>query len=215
MQTKYIITNSHIRGIVSEEILQARKQHLIKKQLNEGLWDTITGLFGTMGDSVIDRIKSSLCNALISRFGLSREDFLGQVICNVFEEMELSEWISVFSGDANRCQILAQNLLEAIAESIVERTTDAALDIDENSWLYQAIGAPTQEAIQNSIIRNSELTRTVGQAICDLLSNAGDIFQQAGIEEPQSNSLLSNIASLFGSGGSGTAAAPAASAASR
>lgn len=214
MKNRHYISKYELRKIVLEELRDIKKQQLLKEQLNEGLWDTITGFFGTMGNAVTDRIKGAMCDALISRFGVSREDFFGQVICNVFEEMEISEWISVFSGDTSRCQILAQNLLEAIAESLAERTADAALDIDENSWLYQAIGAPTQEAIQNSIIRNSELTRTVGQAICELLGDAGNILQTAGIPEPQSNSLISSITSLF-SGGSSPAAAAAAPAASR
>jgi len=205
--SKYVIKKSELRNIIREEFKIVKQQQILKEQLNEGLWDMITGAFGALGSGVTDRLKNAICNALIGRLGISQEDFMGQVICNVFEEMEISEWMSVFSGDSSRCQIIGQNILEALAETIAERTASEAFDIDRNSWLYQAIGAPTQEAITDSIIRNSELTRTVGQAVCDLLGNAGDIFQNAGVEENQANSLISSITSMFG--GSADSPAPA------
>lgn len=212
MSKKHIISKSALKKLILEEAREIRRQQILKEQLNEGLWDMIGGLFGNLAGGVTDSIKSAICNFLLARLGASREDFMGQVICNAFEEMEISEWASIFSGDPNRCQIIGQNILEALAETIAERTADQAFDIDENSWLYRAIGAPAQEAIQNSIIRNSELTRSVGQAICDLADNALDIFQNAGVEGEQANSLVSGISSLFGgsSGAAPRAAAPAA-----
>lgn len=205
MNPKNTISKTQLRKIVQEEINRANKERLLKEQMNEQIGSIISSVLGAASSGFIDSAKSALCNALISRFGVRRDDFMGSVICNVFEEMELNEWWSLVTGDRNRCNLIAQNLLEAIAESLIERITREVFDIDRNSWMYVALVNPIIEAIQNSIIRNNALTQRVAQGICEI--DIMSIFQSAGADENEATRLAS--AARGGSAATGPAPASA------
>ena len=204
MKLNQIISQNEIRKIVREELNRINNEQLLKEQMNEQIGSIISGILGNASSGFIDSAKNAICNALISRFGVSREDFFGSVICNTFEEMELNEWWSLITGDRNRCQLIAQNLLDAVAESLLERLTREVFNIDRNSWLYTALVNPLIESIQNSIVRNAGLTQRVAQGICEI--DIMNIFQSAGADENEASRLVSAAR-----GGSAAPAAPAAS----
>lgn len=201
------ITRAQLRRIIREEFRRANGEKIAKRQLNEGILDTISGFLDSAGDAVVDNIKYQACEAILERFGVGRDNFFGQVICNAFENLRMEEISGLISGDDNICQTLAGNLVEGLSEALMEKLSNDVFNLEEDSFLNVALARPVREMLENALLNNTGLSQRIAQGICEL--DFSQIFSDADVPA----SLSSGLSSILGGGGGGaTAAAPAAGA---
>ena len=201
------ITRAQLRTIIKEEFRRVSGEKIAKQQMNEGVLDTIRGFLGSAGDAVVDNIKYQACEAILERFGVGRDNFFGQVICNAFENLRMEEISGLISGDDNICQTLARNLVEALSEALMEKLSNDVFNLEEDSFLNVALARPVREMLENALLNNTGLSQRIAQGICEL--NFSQIFSAADVPAE----LSSGISGLLGGGGASSGAAPAAGAA--
>ena len=169
------MNNVKLKRIILKEVKTVYENQM----LNEGILDFFSSIFGAGAGGIIDRLKNTICQKVLSVFGVQSNSLIGKVICNFFENLEIAEIWRVMSGRESACQGIVRELLEALEETLAEEGAER-FGFTSNSVLWPI----AREAITNSIIRNNQLTSQITQSICsldfrNLLSSSGASEQSA------------------------------------
>lgn len=162
------LNENQLRNLIHNEM------HLYEQQqINEGIMDFFGSVLGSGANAVLDRAKGAAATWLMRRLGVDTDGLLGRTLVNVFENLEMSELWSIVSGDQARCPLIAREILEAFAETLLEQIPEV-LGIDANGWFTGVV----REMITNSIVRNNQIIARISQAICSI--DVSQVFQSAG-----------------------------------
>lgn len=162
------LNENKLRSLIRKEMLSYEQQ-----QLNEGVLDFLTGIFGSGAGAMIDRAKATAAEWLLNRLGIETNGLLGRTLINVFENLEMSEMWSIISGDQARCPLIAREILEAFGETLLEQVPETFGVSTDGFW-----AGVFREMITNGIIRDNRLVARISQAICSL--DISQLFQSAG-----------------------------------
>jgi hypothetical protein len=176
------LDENKLRKIIRKEMLSYEQQ-----QLNEGIMDFFGSVLGSGANAVIDRAKGAAAGWLLQRLGVNTDGLLGRTLVNVFENLEMSELWSIVSGDQARCPLIAREILEAFAETLLEQIPEV-LGISTDGWFSGVI----REMITNSIVRDNQLIARISQAICSL--DVSQVFQSAGANPQAAERLEQSVA---------------------
>lgn len=196
-----LISRDDLQNIIKEEIIKARKEQILKEQLNESVLDFFSTIFGRGFNAILDTAKAEFARALLGRIGINPQGRLGRVLVNVFENLDMEEmWDIVTGGGRGRCNTIAQELMEALGESLLEGLPEL-FGITPNSWFQRVIS----EFITNSIIRDNNMIQRIADGICNM--DIESIFQRSGATGDQTNLLTRALSSVRGnaSGAASTA----------
>lgn len=110
--------------------------------LNEGVLDLLGGLVSKAGEGVIDVAKGKLAEYLYGFFGVKKESFLGRILTNLVETIDLSEYPKFISGDISTMD-LAPKLADATIEVLTETGIDGLATMmkieDKDGWIYRTL----------------------------------------------------------------------------
>lgn len=187
-----VIDRKVLKKIIREELDRVNGRQQLNEQLEEGLMNTIRDFLGSAGDAILDRIANEMCGPVLQHFGVQRTSFLGRVICEAFENLQVSQITAFMRGDTSACQVIAQDLVQAIGEALVDELIEM-FGVQQNTPMYRALVAPIIEMITNSVFRNTEFTRGISNSICNL--DFSGIMQSAGVSGTAASGLMNALRS--------------------
>lgn len=180
------INQKILNKIINEEL-----KYFIKKQkLNEGILDVVSSIFGSSADAITDRIKEQIGIFVLRALNVNTDGFLGKILINVFENLEISEVFALVTGREDRCKIIARELIEAVGETIIEKIPEH-FGIGQDSFIFPIL----REMITNNIVRNNQMIDRLANTLCNL--QMSNILSNSGINRSQASSLM-NLENLFG-----------------
>ena len=127
-----------------------------KDQINEGLWDLISGLGGKLMGGFEDRLKNYAAGWLLSKFGLPNDGgFMSEFAKNIVENISFRHIGSYFG--AGSCKYWVDAIVKGLAETIEEKaialilSRGLGININFDSGLGGTFVASTREALTNYI----------------------------------------------------------------
>ena len=153
-----LVSPNEIREMINEEIEVAHAYNITRKiliaegrrlqlegastrEINEGVFDMLGGLIGSVPGGVWDTIKNNVTKWLLSKFGIEPDRLLAKAIANVVEEIDLLNIPSYFSEEG--CEDFAELLVQALGETLADEGIDYIMEAlglkDEGGYLYQTI----------------------------------------------------------------------------
>lgn len=185
-----VIDKKVLKKIIQEELDRVHRRQQLNEQLEEQIMNTIRSFLGSAGDAILDRIANEMCGPVLTHFGVQRTSFLGRVICEAFENLQASQITAFMRGETTACQVIAQDLVQAIGEALVDEIIEL-FGVQQNTPMYRAVVAPIIEMITNSVFRNTEFTRGISNSICNL--DFSGIMQSAGISGSSASGLMNAL----------------------
>lgn len=169
------VTKTELRRMIREEFLQAEIERSRRNSRNNLSENFITDAIGGLAGGAAQNLKNTVCTYVLEKMGVPEDHFMGRVICNTIENLDMSEFGTLIfgaqDGNPGRCKVLAQNLLEGLSEALLERLRNEILP-EPNSALYKLFGGTIEEAIINGIVEDNALLNSVSTAICDAVGGA-------------------------------------------
>jgi hypothetical protein len=157
--TKANVTDEEYFRIV--EGLEAHYNDMLHKgesvdQINEGLWDLISGLGGKLMGGFEDRLKNYAAGWLLDKLGLPNDGgFMSEFAKNIVENISFMHIGSYFGAGSCKywTQAISKGLLETIEEKAISAILSRGLGININfeSGLGGTFVASTREALTNYI----------------------------------------------------------------
>jgi hypothetical protein len=127
-----------------------------KDQINEGLWDLISGLGGKLMGGFEDRLKNYAAGWLLSKFGLPNDGgFISEFAKNIVENISFRHIGSYFG--AGSCKYWVDAIVKGLAETVEEKaialilSRGLGININFDSGLGGTFVASTREALTNYI----------------------------------------------------------------
>ena len=122
-------------------------------KVDEGVMDFLGDIISSAGSGVVDVAKGKLIEYLYGYFGVEKESFLGRVLTNLVETIDISEYPQFLSGEV-KVKDLAPKLADATIETLSEPGIDGIADKigvkDKDGWVYRTL----KEMISNQTRQN-------------------------------------------------------------
>ena len=217
-----LITEGELTKIIAEEVeiireagvyygaIHAESVRLLSEGrsvqlVNEGIVGMLASIIGHAPSGVVDMFKAKLIRRAQEGLGFNPESLLGRVVANVIEAIKLSQLPDYFGP--NKCDMLADMVLDGIAETLVEVPGDRiALSFGFNP---QGVMWPTfRESITNSLLDENgiggRLKETIKGYVCNV--SFSDIMSgmKSGTEK-----VTGGVGRMVGGGEAAAAAVPA------
>ena len=143
------ITESQLRKIIKEEVQR-------KLILQEGILGMLSGL----GDGVLQSIKESIANKVLSLLGVDTKSTIGSVLINFFGNLEVQDLSEMLMGD-NQCVTATGELAAAITETMVE-SIPSSFGMEPDGVFTKAV----QEALGKTMTQ--DLNTKIAEALCKI-----------------------------------------------
>lgn len=127
-------------------------------EVNEGLWDDITGVFSkimpSLGQGFITTVKQKITAAAIQKVGVKEDSVFSGIIQEVIAAIPLSDFPGIITGSKVNTDYLAPILAQA-TQNVIQRkgleTLLAPFGAEPNGWLV----ATARNSIQGEIGREN------------------------------------------------------------
>lgn len=136
---------------------------LEKGRMNEGLLDSIGSLLSWASDKkYLQPIQNWIGKKLVGMIGLNPDTFMGKIVLNFIENLEISKVKQMFSG-GGACRPLVAELAGAVQEAITEKGVQA-LGVEPTGWF----GTVVQETLQAAFVEEGIFVNKITDAICSI-----------------------------------------------
>lgn len=150
-------------------------------QINEGLWDLISGLGGKLMGGFEDRLKNYAAGWLLDKFGLPNDGgFMSEFAKNIVENISFMHIGSYFG--AGSCKYWVQAITKGLAETVEEKaiamilSRGLGININMESGLGGTFVASTREALTN-YINSTEFANMLESKLEGVVCGEGTSFK--------------------------------------
>jgi len=132
-------------------------------RMNEGVLDSIGNLLTwASNNKVLQTIQGWIGKKLVGILGIDPNSFIGGVIINFIENLEISKIKQMFSGEG-ACRPLVSELAGAVQEAFVEKGV-RALGLEPES----SFGKMIQEVLQAAFVEEGIFVDKVTDMVCSI-----------------------------------------------
>lgn len=168
------------------EGLEAHYNDMVSKgntteEINEGIWDLIKSLGGTLQDGFTDRMKNYAAGWLLQKMGLpDNNEFFTEFAKNVVEQIQFTK-IGNYFGEGS-CKYWIQAVADGFKETLMEKAVDIlarglGLDINMNRGILGTAAATVRETATN-YLNSSEFSQMINAKLEGVLCGEGTSFGQ-------------------------------------
>jgi hypothetical protein len=150
-------------------------------QINEGLWDLISGLGGKLMGGFEDRLKNYAAGWLLDKLGLPNEGgFMSEFAKNIVENISFRHIGSYFG--AGSCKYWADAIIKGLVETLEEKaiamilSRGLGIEINFESGLGGTFVASTREALTN-YINSTEFATKLQSKLEGIVCGEGTSFK--------------------------------------
>jgi len=164
------------------ETAYLHSQGFDKKVINEGFWDSLSGLFGKGTDSIFQYFKEYAAKWLLEKFKVDSDSWIGNVIIVAVGNMDLADIPKLTD-----CNFVTKLLSKSLAEGAIRKLQNSS------------VGAgPLQDILRNTMVEvlegtdlGTKIESALGSVLCPMISKLAGKIETAG-ETLKSNALGAN-----------------------